>query len=386
MNFRTTEKFAFVFLLASGIGCGEVTSNPKGGVIQFTASGESLALGGYGFPPAGDSPAFVDGWEVHFESLLVTFDYIHLSENPDKAPTDQSQTDNKVAQAAGPWAVDLHKGGPLLGKGGSDEQALPIELVTSQNLRGEEPFDSTKRYAFGFDIVPASPAAKKLNLDAAGDANYATMAKNGWTVMYVGTATWKGTSCTSTNPAYDFSAYPKVVKFRFGFRSPMTYINCQNPDTAPARPFSGEEYQRGVQVKTNATTIAQATVHTDHPFWESSEHDAPAHFDPFAAYAQKDALGDYVVTLEDVKGVNFTAFKDRSGKSIPWRSCVPTYTPPNTSQTMGFDSQGIPYNPVGNPADSLRDFYDYVTYNQSTQGHLNADGICAPKRNFPSPK
>jgi len=372
--------------LFAASGCGENMDAAAGGSVQFTASGEVLALGGYGFPATGDEPAFVDGWDVRFESLLVTFDYINLSENPDRAPTDQSQTDNKVAQLAGPWAVDLHKGGPLLGKGGSDEQALPIATMSTLNLHADKPLDPTKRYAFGFDIVPAHPAAKKLNLDAQGDANYSVMAKNGWTVMYIGTATWKGTSCTSTNPAYDFSMLPKVVKFRFGFRSPTSYINCQNPDTAPAQPFAGEEYQRGIQAKENATTTAQATVHTDHPFWENSEHDAPAHFDPFAAWAQKDASGDYVVTLEDLKGVNFTAFKDRAGKALPWRSCVSTYTPPNTSQTMGFDSPGIPYSPGGDPTQVLRDFYDYVTYNQSTQGHLNADGICSVKRNYPSPK
>jgi hypothetical protein len=53
---------------------------------------------------------------------------------------------------------------------------------------------------------------------------------------------------------------------------------------------------------------------------------------------------------------------------------------------MGFDSPGIPYSPGGDPTQVLRDFYDYVTYNQSTQGHLNADGICSVKRNYPSPK
>jgi|JI9StandDraft_1071089.scaffolds.fasta_scaffold04622_6 hypothetical protein len=378
---------SLALLLSTTFGCGESGVGTAGGTIQFTASGEVLALGGYAFPPASaDEPAFVDGWDVKFESLLVTLDYINLSENPDKAPSDQSLTENKVAQLAGPWAVDLHKGGPLLGKGGSDEQSLPVETLTALNLHADQPLDPTKRYAFGFDIVPANPAAKKLNLDAEGEQNYSTMAKNGWTVMYIGTATWKGTNCTSTNPAYDFSALPKVVKFRFGFRSPTSYVNCQNPDTAPAQPFAGEEYQRGVQAKLNAMTIAQATIHTDHPFWEGIEHDSPAHFDPFAAYAKKDATGNYVVTLEDLKGVNYTAFKDPAGKAIPWRSCLASYTPPNNSQTMGFDSQGIPYSATGSPTSVLRDYYDYLTYNQSTQGHLNADGICAVKRNYPSPK
>lgn len=383
---RLREGLLWVGLTVCTFGCGDSTTGKTGGSIQFTASGEQLALGGYGFPALSDEPEFVDGWEVRFDSLLVTFDYIHLSGNPDRAPTDQSQTGGKVAQLSGPWAVDLHKGGPLLGKGGSGEQAFPISVLESLNLQGEKPLDSQTRYAFGFEVVPASPAAKKLNLDAEGEANYATMAKNGWTVLYVGTATWKGATCTSTNPAYDFSSLPKVVKFRFGFHSPTSYSNCQNPDTAPARPFPGEEYQRGIQTKDNATTVAQATIHTDHPFWETSEHDAPAHFDPFAARAQKDQSGTFVVTLDDLKGVDFTAFKDRAGKALPWRSCVATYTPPNSSQNMGFDSQGIPYHPSGNPSEAFRDYYDFVTYNQSTQGHLNADGLCAVKRNYPSPK
>src|SRR5437879_6101895 len=111
-----------------------------GGTVQFTASGEALALGGYAFPPAmPDDPSFVDGWEVKFERLIVTFDKINLSEDPDKSPMDQSQTDARVAEVKGPWAVDLHKGGPLMGKGGSDEQALPIATITSQNMNGNKP-------------------------------------------------------------------------------------------------------------------------------------------------------------------------------------------------------------------------------------------------------
>ena len=40
----------------------------------------------------------------------------------------------------------------------------------------------------------------------------------------------------------------------------------------------------------------------------------------------------------------------------------------------------------GDPATAgLRDYYDFATYNQSTQGHLNADGLCAVIRNYDSP-
>jgi len=372
--------------LVAMIGCGNSTNN-NGGTVQFTASGEVLALGGYKFPPANSGdPVFVDGWEIVFDELLVTFDNITLSENPDKSPTDQSQTDQAVARVSGPWAVDLHKGGPLPGKGGTGEQALLVATVPNQNLNGNKPFDETKRYAFGFDIVAATNSANKLNLDATGLTDYNMMVANGLTVLYSGTATFKGTNCVNTNPAYRYDQLPTTVKFKFGFKSPTTYVNCQNPDNDPAGHFANEEHQRGVQIKTNQTTIAQATVHTDHPFWESFVHDSPAHFDQLAARAVP-VSGTPTVTLDNVTGVNYTAFTDTSNRALPWRSCIPPadYMFPDSSTQMHFDSLRIQYDPAGNPSQVMRDYRDYMTYNQSTQGHLNSNGLCFVSRHYPSP-
>src|SRR5438132_11385910 len=107
-------------LAAMGATACSISDNTQGGTIKFAASGEVLALGGYAFPPAtADDPAFVDGWEMKFSEVIVTIDKIRLSDNPDKVPTDQSQTGDVVAEVDGPWAVDLHKGGPLRGKGGA---------------------------------------------------------------------------------------------------------------------------------------------------------------------------------------------------------------------------------------------------------------------------
>ena len=134
-------------------GCGG-SSSGNGAKIQFTASGEVLALGGYAYPQTDPrAAAFVDGWQVQFSKLLVTIDKISLWTNPDTSPTDQSMVGQKVAELDGPWAIDLHKGGPLTGKGGADEQAFPIATLDNQNLNGNKSFDPTMRYAFGFDIV-----------------------------------------------------------------------------------------------------------------------------------------------------------------------------------------------------------------------------------------
>jgi hypothetical protein len=369
-------------------GCGNTAGGA--GTVQLTASGEVLALGGYAFPPAmaGD-PDFVDGWEVHFSKFIVVIDNVTLSENPDAAPTDESQTGKLVARLTGPWAIDLHRGGALPGKGGQGEQAFPIATLQNQNLNGAAAFDPSARYAFGFDSVPATANAQLLQLDA-NDPDWLAMVQNGWNVLYAGTATWRGNAagvaCTSTNASFDFTKLPTTVDFRFGFATPTSYINCQNPDNDPARGLSGEDHQRGVQVLGNTITVAQVTFHTDHPFWESFAHDTPAHFDQLASLAVKQADGRYLVTLDGAKGVNYTAFKDPAGNPLPWRACDAQYMPPNNNPQMGFDSLDTPYDPTGSPKSFMRDYWDFMRYDQSTQGHLNSDGLCFVRRQYDSPQ
>jgi hypothetical protein len=380
--------------LSALLGCG---GGSNGAVIQFSASGEVLALGGYGFPPANaNAAAFVDGWKIQFSKFLVTVDKIKLWSNPDTSPTDQSQVGAQVAELDGPWAIDLHQGGPLPGKGGGNEQAYPITTLSKQNLNGNKDFDPTVRYAFGFDIVPATASATALpsGTFAVTDPDYQDMISNGYAVLYIGTATWEGNGGNGTQPGgcsntgadggYDFTALEKpTVNFRFGFKSPTSYINCQNPDNDPAPGIGGEDHERGIQVQAHSTVTAQVTVHTDHPFWESFVHDTPAHFDQLAALGHPDG-GTASVTLDDTKGVNYTAFKYVS-QALPWHACLSGYTPPNGNADMGFDSLTIPYNPAGDPTSSMRDYYDYMTYDQSTQGHLNSDGLCFVQRHYPSP-
>jgi hypothetical protein len=350
---------------------------PKG--ILLDVSGEVLAFGGYAFPPAvkGD-PAFVDGWEVKFSRLLVTVDNITLGQNPDKNPGDESQTGGELQKVSGPWAVDLHKKGSLAGKGGADETAIPLAAFGGQNL------DPTARYAFGFDVVAATASAKNVNLDPAALADYAEMIAKGYAVYYVGTATFKGSGCVPESAA--FAKLPKVVDFRLGFATPTTYINCQNPDNDPAKGFLNEEHQRGIAIKENASVIAQLTFHTDHPFWDSVVHDSPAHFDPIAAqYTCVPPGTTPTARVEDMAGVDFEGFRDRAGNKLPWRSCVgAAFVPPDTG-AMHFDPQSVPIDPSSTDGSKLRDYRDYLIYNQSTQGHLNSNGLCYVARGYPSP-
>jgi hypothetical protein len=341
--------------------------------ILVTASGEALAFGGYPFPPANDDdPAFVDGWEVTFDRVLVTLDHVTLSQTPDLSPGDPSLVGAVVATSDGPWAVDLHPKGPLAGKGGGDETAVPVTSFTG--------LDSQTRYAFAFETSAATPAAKNVNLDAAGLADYSEMIASGYSVLYVGTARFKGVSCSpASGPALD--ALPKVVPFRLGFATPTAYSNCQNPDNDPAKAFGGEEHQRGVSPRSNASVVAQMTIHTDHPFWEAVAHDAPAHFDAIAA--RYSGCPSPTARVEDLAGVDFFGFRDRAARPLPWRTCRPSYTPPKG--TMHFDPGSVPVDPASTDGSRLRDYRDFMAYVQSTQGHLNADGLCFVRRKYASP-
>jgi len=391
MFFRFEPYLFFVAPLAFVAGCSDgVTSTSSPGVV-FAASGEVLALTGYAFPPAtADDPAFVDGWEVNFDRLLVTLDKITLSSNPDQVPGDQSQTGSLVAEVDGPWAVDLHRSDPsnLQGKGGTDEQAVPLVTLTNQNKNGGAPFpaDGT-RYAFGYDVVAASAAAKRVNFDAAAEADYAEMIQNGCTVLYAGTATFKGDKTDANCYPDDRKSFPDVVAFRLCFKAPATYVNCQNPDNDPAKPFADEEHVRGIAFESGRQVMAQVTVHTDHPFWDSVLHESPAHFDQFAARTVGQT-GMPTVKLEDTVGVDYTRYIDATNQALGWRYCIEPSTAahPKLTGEMAFDPQSVPHATGTDPSTGLRDYYDFATYNQSTQGHLNSDGLCFVKRNYASPE
>ena len=395
------KKTALAFALAAVSSVAACESHDHDDVapnLTVTISGEGGALTGFAFPPASSNDfVFVDGWDVKFERILVTVDDIVLSDNPDLNPTDQAQTGGVVASAKGPWAVDMTKPGAVTdikprtqsqplsdghdhdhdhGALGKDPNAQPLARFDA--LDGNKSFDPARRYAFGFDIVTASAGAKVTNLDRAAQADYAEMTAKGLSVLYVGTATFKGVDCKSSDASYDFTKLPTTVKFRFGFKTPTKYKNCQNTDLR-GKPFDGEEAQRGVQV--SDPTTAQITLHVDHPFWSTVDHDAAElFFDQMAAAASPDGT----LVVDDLASIDITSFKDREGKALPWRSCVADKQV--KTGVRSFDPGSVAVDPNGAPEMALRNYADFVSYQQSTQGHLNADGLCAVERKFAAPR
>jgi hypothetical protein len=98
--------------------------------------------------------------------------------------------------------------------------------------------------------------------------------------------------------------------------------------------------------------------------------------------------GTPTVTLEGTKGVDYTAYTDALGNALDYRYCIepPTDAHAKFVGAMRFAPGAVPHSTDGRAATGLRDYYDFSTYDQSTQGHLNADGLCYVHRRYPSPR
>src|SRR6185503_8219222 len=123
------------------------------------------------------------------------------------------------------------------------------------------------------DVVPATTSAMNVNLDAPGLIDYGQTVNDGCTVLYVGNATFNGTNCTCPTasnrsqtcdpniygPGHGWPQVGDTVPFRFCFKAPASYLNCQNPDNG-GQPLAGEESPRGIFFQSHGSVIAQVTI------------------------------------------------------------------------------------------------------------------------------
>ena len=94
--------------------------DPGPDTFAVSISGEANAILGYSYPPFDLETAtyMVDGWNWKIEKYIVVIDHVTLWSDPNESSSDQSKHGPAVAELNGPFVVDLHKGGPIDGKGG----------------------------------------------------------------------------------------------------------------------------------------------------------------------------------------------------------------------------------------------------------------------------
>ncbi|MBS2012143.1 MAG: hypothetical protein JST00_04615 [Deltaproteobacteria bacterium] len=343
------------------------------GGFRVTVSGEDYAATGFDFTPGvstayGDPPAFVDGWSIRFEHILVTVANVEVHAEPDLDPTNAAKVGASLARDEGAYAVDLVRGGDVAGKSGAPrDRAVAITELPGYGP-SSTPFDPGARYAFGYETVAASAAAKRVNLDAAGEQLYAEAIAKGWAMVYVGTATYEG---PPPDPSSVFAKMPSKVSFRLGFANPASYRNCRNTDL----PKVGGKYPRGIRPSADGAVTVQITFHTDHVFWNRLDTDGtPLFFDAIAASSP--AFGGAsggAVTMDDLARVDITDVRSRSGERVPPRSHVADYAAP--SGPLVFDAQTTRF---ARP----NAFSSFLSYAAVSTGHMNAFGVCEIERHF----
>jgi hypothetical protein len=347
------------------------TSPNKPGSIQVTFSGEVLGVAGLPFTPAhpGD-PVFVDGWSVSFDELLVVIGNFRLAPGA-TASQDQSQVSAPVATMKGPYVVDMHKPNGFTGKGGGDEKAGGIFVWNTRD--DGQPFDTGTRYSFSYDVIKAQYPATQVNLTSDQFADYDLMVQKGYSKLYRGTATYSGTGTHPDAAAQaKFAALPTTIHFVFGWNDANGHLNCVNPDFGDGEDLAN----RGVQATSSGAVIAQATLHTDHVFWDKlKDHDdIQLRFDPIAAWAPAGTTAANPLDIRTLATKPIaTTFSD--GTPLPDRgpyqnvpggyACGGSRPCAQVTMTLnGVDSAKVP------------GLANFMAFSAQSQMHLNSDGLC----------
>lgn len=359
MNPSSTRAWLAAALLCAAA-CGPGEQAAGAGRVDVSISGEDEAREGLLFNPSpkDGEPVFVDGWSVKFDRWLMVVGNVRLNEaGPD--PAQQQRVGALVAQRSGSWVADLVRPSASRPAGaGSQGDIDGAYLFSFEGRDGGGALDSKSRYAFSYDVVPATAATQRANLDAAGEAALAQMVQKGLSVWVEGTAT------RAADTASPFDGYPTKVSFQLAWGRQTGQINCSNPDNG-----NDEEKNRGVQPRQDGPQRAVITIHTEHLFYDKLNVEAPnLRFDPIAARARRTGDGA-AVTLDDLAGANVVKLTGSDGKEVPDRGNLPGYQP---------RAGALSYDPNGTPG--VATLKDFLVYSASSMAHLNGEGLCFIQR------
>jgi hypothetical protein len=233
----STMRWTIACACVSGLGC--TSSDGTNGTLTVRASGEDAAREGFPVGEGDAEIAFVDGWTVRFDHVLVSIaDFSLRIRGGDDAGLD-----------ADPVVADLHLG--------------------NAELWAFDGVPARRWDRVGFRYVPARAGVRAAN--DVGASALAAMIDNGYSLLVSGTAEKDG----------------REVDFEYGFDFEVAHTRCVNAldDTD------------GLVVPAGAAAEAEITVHLDHLFFDTyASEDAELRFDPMAAVAPDDGP----VTLDDL--------------------------------------------------------------------------------------
>jgi hypothetical protein len=240
---------SFVLVAMSLLACAPSSR----GAVRLFVSGELAAETGY--PTPGPDPiAFVDGWSMDFDHVLVGVETIRLGQGELARP---------------PLVADLHLG--------------PAELFTEAAL-------PSGRLEVGYTL--AVPGPSSVEVGVVDPAVRARMESAGASLLLAGRA---------RHPVH--GAYT----FELAVSRPIIAESCEQADGT-----------LGLVVPDNGATEAELTVHLDHLFFDSGTAEAPSlRFEAWAAAAGDDrhvTLDELAAQpLADLVGIDGMPLRDEDG-------------------------------------------------------------------------
>jgi len=359
------------------------TSPNTPGSIGVTFSGETLGINGLPYAPVtqGD-PYFVDGWTVTIQEYLIVLVNIRLAADPLMSAVNWPAVGQTVATKAGPYVVDAHRAAGFIGKDGVEPASGMFAWLQQDN---GAPFDTSTRYAFSYDVVPATYPATQVNLLTSEFSDYDRMVQNGWSKFIRVTATHVGVG-TYANPNDPdsaakqalFAQFPSVVRLSFGWNDSTSNENCVNPELCPAssQNCDGDLGGRGVKPSNAGMTLAQITANIDHVFWDTLILEgAPLRFDPIAAFAPLDTSAvSFDLNSFHSQGLA-TTFNDAARTPLPDRGPYTTGNGIPFATDQGNNGVQVILNTNG-VTSVPDDAVDFMAFTAQSQMHLNAQGLC----------
>lgn len=266
MSMRRVGSAMGVVAVAVGIGGCPAAS----GTVEVEISGEEAATMGF---PVGDI-AFVDGWSVSFEHVLIVVEDFGLSDGTTSVPLDAPST--LVDLAAGDQLVWTHAG-------------VPAQRWSDVSWHIARPTAATR-------LLGAVTAADRDAMVAAGVS-----------FRIVGTATHPTHGAVAIDLALPMAAHME---------------GC----------VSGRDETDGIVVPASGTHRTQLTIHLDHLFFDSARADEPnLRFDAWAAAAGADGTVTYedlaTQMLADLRGLDGMPLLDGMGNPV-------AYEPPASGLPM----------------------------------------------------
>lgn len=231
------------------------------GTLVLGATGEEAAVEGY---PTSTGIAFVDGWTLQFQHVLLSLDQNHLRSGGVETPVED-----------GPVIVDLH-------------DQLERELFRFPSVPAQR-YDDV-----GYRILP--PTSASMRVGSVSEADAAEMIAGHYGIWLVGTA---------MHPTHG------SVELDLGVPMDVVQSHCVNET----------DMTDGIVVPVNGTGAAVMTFHLDHFFFDSIIAEEPdVRFEAYAAMAGADGIVTYDElagqTLSDMVGVDGMPLVDEEGTTL----------------------------------------------------------------------